>query len=148
MRKEVLAGTMAKKIILICIAGVSLFLGLLLFFSTMPVLNDPSGCFVVKVALNENFERGEYGAVELTEYDEAAILNCLAKYEEQRQLERYRGGRVGDCEIELYIGSVDGLKTIKLGNENFTCDTSGSLKHRIINGDKLKEELRSLITNG
>ncbi len=90
--------------------------------------------------------------MELSEYDEARILECLHQYSEYRTLLWTKSANLS--ELELYIWIEDGTRSkfIGLGDVNYTDEFGGNLnlghaiyRHGIYHADALREELRSIL---
>ncbi len=130
----------------ICIiTAISLLFGIKIFNKPEPIINNIDNCQIVRILYNDEFEHGNYNEIEITEFDEEAILKCISGYNERKTLNRYKGGLLSDFEIQIYIHTESGLKMIGFGKEDFSYSGSNNFKHKIINSSALKDELKLLI---
>lgn len=140
MRKRlIISGVSVCLIAVLCLSA-----AIKAYRAPCPILDDATNYQIHVIRYNTAFEQGDYIEIEITEFDEQAVLKCISKYNEQKTFQKYKGGPLADFEIEIYVHDPDnGLKQIFLGKEDFSCNNS--MKHKIINSQDLKEELKTLI---
>ncbi len=138
---------MWKKILMFGVPIVIIMIIISLYLSTTssPVIKDIHNGRVVKIEYNPDFEEKNGELKEQLEYDEIAVLKCLSKYNEKNSYARHKGVHRGECQFIIYVDDGTQLKSIYLGNDDFSCYEYGSFKHNIINSENLKKELKAII---
>lgn len=143
---------MLKKIIVVIMFNIILltlvYFGWKVLFSIVPIVDNPENCTIVKLSYNSSFGNRVTKLKEELSLDEKEVLECLSKYKEEKTLKIYKGGYLGDSQFEIYIDTGDGLKIIKLGNENFSYYSYGDFKHQIVEAENLKKDLIKILEGG
>ena len=117
-----------------------------ILFSPRPIISNTGHYQIRSVIYNPGFN-GETANQELqiTSYDEKALLNCLSHYSEKLTLANSNGYSTNDIEFEILISSENGSKFIFLGNENYSCKAYGDAKNQILDSNLLISELENLL---
>ena len=117
-------------------------------FAPRPIVARVEGSRVNAVSYNPQFNQEDApqdAPVLLAGYDEAAILEVLSRYSEQRAPRRGPEGTWGG-NIQLMIMIMDGdrSKIIVLGNVYYH-QFAGKPKYNILEGEQLRAELMALL---
>lgn len=126
--------------LLLCSVAVAFYI-----FSPHPVLIRSEAVHIVKIQYNPMFNQEGDSLIEVLEYDEGEILDCLSQYAEQRTLSTATSYWLGDVEWEITIDTDHGLKTVVLGNDSYSYQSYGKPKFQISNANALKLELLELL---
>ena len=142
MKKKLLPYAISLALLLIAA------LVLWLLFAPRPIVVDVSRSGVIAVDFNPQFnqEQQDCSPLLLAGYDEAAILEVLSRYSEQRAPRQGpQGDWVGDIQLELTIATNYETKFIRLGNVNYSYDTVGAPTYNILEAEQLRAELMALL---
>ena len=80
----------------------------------------------------------------LTDYDQAAVLACLSRYQEQRTLEKADGQEEDAGRFTMVLDVNGETKQLVLGEECYSYGADG-WKYRIQNGNRLQQDLGKLL---
>ena len=80
----------------------------------------------------------------LTDYDQAAALACLSRYQEQRTLEKADGQEEDAGRFTMVLDVNGETKQLVLGEECYSYGADG-WKYRIQNGNRLQQDLGKLL---
>ncbi len=130
-------------IFIMLILGIAVVLHL---FSPRPIIADPSSCHIIRLQYNPAFNQDMDARIEVTDYYEKDMLDCLNRYTEHRTLEKATTADwIGDIELEITIDTEQGIKNIRLGNKNYSYQSYGKAKYQISDADMLRLELLALM---
>lgn len=138
---------MKKYLILaICIVILTCVITGFILFSPRPIIEDASTSGIDIIIYNPYLNQEMDARVEITNYDENGILDCLSQYSEQRTLKSANSAHwIGDVELEVVLHTENGSKCIILGNDNYSYESYGKPKYKILDSDNLKSALLELM---
>jgi len=140
---------MNRKKYLTLLFGIILLLGMIVVFNLFaprPIVEDVSGSRIIRIQYNPYFDQEMDERIDITDYDEKGILNCLGRYSEYRTLNSLANGYwIGDVELEVIINTGNGLKSILLGTDNYSYESYGKPKYKIRDAGNLKAELLDIM---
>lgn len=138
---------MRKKIILLSILAILVCAVLIAaLFHPAPILDDSEEIFYLWITYNPSYGMQETSDfIEISDYNQDEVLNCLSKYNETLTLERSYSYSLNDVELEIMIYSEKGLKQIRMGDINEVSYGYGSFLRTIEQGDFLRKELKDIL---
>lgn len=139
---------MSRKKYLTLLPGIILLLGMIVVFNLFaprPIVEDVSGSRIIRIQYNPYFKQDMDERIDITDYDEDGILNCLGRYLEYRTLNTLVGYCISNVELEVIIYTEDGFKSVLLGTDNYSYESNGKPKYKIRDADNLKAELLDMM---
>lgn len=112
-------------------------------FDSRPIIDNIHESHIVRIKYNPHFKEDVDEFMDIVNYDEIELLNCLSYYTERRTLTPADGYWLGDVELEIIIHTKEGLKCIILGAEHYSYQALHP-KYKIEDGEKLRNRLIAL----
>lgn len=132
-------------VLLFAMIALIAFVLIFVLFLPRPIVEDPYVTSIVRIIFNPYLNQNIDAAIDIKEYNEENILACLSQYKERRTMSKATGYWLGDVEIEIIINTDDGLRSILLGNINYSYNSYGKLKNKILHADNLRLDIMKFI---
>lgn len=140
---------MRKKLLFFLCPGTVLICGIFIGVCMLhlhPVAQNTDHNIICAVLYNPNYGNEGDELINITDFDEKQILQCLNAYQEcfswTRMTESVWGGSIA---IEILVWTDSQYKWIVLGEKNYTYTSYGAFSYKIQNGEDLLRDLLNIL---
>ena len=118
-------------------------------YSPRPIVADVNKSHVTMLQYNPHFNQSTQEPDEIvmvSDYDEGKILACLSRYSERRTFTKADTGFwIGNMELQIVLDTGKESKILLLGNLNYSYESYGKPKYKILDADNLIPALLEML---